>query len=100
MSRDRIEQLLYKHTPRQIELGFEKLPSNLTPNEVADVVLKGRFGYRRGFKALLKPPKGIPPREEGGNASPTRTSERQKQDQELLLAYLEGNTKPPNTSSS
>lgn len=51
----KILSLLSFHTPGQIELGFKTL-SHVHPDAVADVILKGRFGYRAGIKANKAPP--------------------------------------------
>lgn len=52
-----IEQLLLYHTPAQIQMGFRKLAEFDYPvNKIARIVLKGRFGFRRGLKHKRKPP--------------------------------------------
>lgn len=51
----KIQDLLKYHTPGQIELAFKTL-AHVHPDGVADVILRGRFGYRAGIKQNKKPP--------------------------------------------
>lgn len=51
----KIQDLLKYHTPGQIELAFKTL-AHVHPDGVADVILRGRFGYRAGIKKNKQPP--------------------------------------------
>lgn len=91
-----VERLFRYHTPTQIEMGFKKLGDNYGPDEVASVILRGRFGFRRGYKAKLAPPKPSSTTPEGGSVSPEPQSSAQEQ-ATLLEAYLQHGTLPPET---
>jgi hypothetical protein len=75
-------------------MGFKKLGDNYPPDEVANVVLRGRFGFRRGYKTKLAPPKAPLNTPEGGSVSPEPHTSAQEQ-VTLLEAYLQQGTLPP-----
>lgn len=50
-----VYRLLEQHTPTQIRLGFQNY-AEYEPEWVARLILKGRYGYRRGIKANKRKP--------------------------------------------
>lgn len=99
VSPELVEDLLFYHTPTQIEIGLKQLQGrDYTGDQIAQVILRGRFGYRKGFKEKLAKPKGAAPpqRGQGGEGSqPYPNLEEQKQ---LLQAFLDNGTIPSPTS--
>jgi hypothetical protein len=86
-----IDKLLHQHTPTQIERGFERLQDGpYSPDQIAGIITRGRFGYRKGMKEKLAKPKGRK------GAEPLSVPAHDTAEEEALLrAYLESGTLPP-----
>lgn len=68
-------------TPRQIEIAYETY-QGYDPNWVAGLVLRGRFGFKKGIKKARKAPA---PQKGEADCRPKVAPE---QAQQLLEAYL------------